>query len=634
MKITDSTVSELAFIFKLLPLLQEVETIDRLYRFLLAIVTSGPSVGYERAMLFVPDPEGGVIRGRYGAQRTRSLGELGLDSRGRSEPGSFDEMARSVFRSFENIEADDLTVKTRAYSVPTSWHRSAIVKAFRTTYPVLAERNLSEFATDTFFEFFGVTSYLAVPIEFDHRVMAVLAVDRSGDGPHGSSDEVSVLCSIVHQTAGVAHRILETTSDRRKARILTKTLDSLNQTATAAEFEESLRAVLGMMCRAVEGSVCALKDCSTQKTIYVESPGRTDGKVDAGQLARAMDGILDSVSGLMEPAAGTGSDPRIAEECRDHVAFYFGCPLVAGREGVGALAVCAEKSDTPAKNGDLQRSDRYFIELCAGVIASAIQIRRKLERIGRLEGFIQEIGSNLVRERERARIGDRSIEYHSQLDESLKRLRELLTGEDATQRLAEISEAVEAIQQYSGNYWDSVLTEKTSYAMADLFRLVERAVERWKPEATKMGIQVATRIPASGPQLLLDSENIDDALEKILDTTLSCLGRGDKVLVECSLSGGRAVVCIADSGMGLPGDVVSRLFMPFVDAGEQNQGKRALSLAGDVLQKHSAEILVKSSRSWRTILVLSFPTAAGRDRRKRRSDRRQRRERRAAAGRS
>ena len=174
MNTAPSTVSELAFLLKLLPLFQEVDSVDRLYRLLLAIATSGDAVGYRRAILLGPDEQGGVIRGRYGAERVRPA----RDGAGAPD-GGFNEMARAVFRNYEQLDASDMTVRARSYSVPLGWHRSAIVKALRTRYPVLAERGTSEFATDTFFEFFGVTSYIAIPVEVDGRVTAVLAVDRS-----------------------------------------------------------------------------------------------------------------------------------------------------------------------------------------------------------------------------------------------------------------------------------------------------------------------------------------------------------------------------------------------------------------------------------------------------------------------
>jgi GAF domain-containing protein len=626
MKSAPTTVSELAFIFKLLPLFQEVDTVDRLYRLLLAIVTSGQSVGYTRAILLVPDGEGAVIRGRFGAGR--AMDSARPDSAAASSPeGGFEEMARSVFKSFENVDASDLTVKARAYAVPFGWHRSAIVKAYRTTYPVLAERGLSEFATDTFFDFFGVTSYIAVPVEFDRRVLAVLAVDRSARLTDGSAEEISVLYSIVQQTAAAAHRLLESSNDRRKARIMAKLHDSLHASASPSEFEESLRVSLSMICRAVDASACVLRDGHTRKSIRVESPDRA-GETAPEAETRAIEDLLDLVSGRIEPAGGDGSDPRLPEDARDRVAFFQAYPIVADNEPLGAIAVYTVKDDPRARLDGFQPGEKAFVELCTRGIGSAIRNRRALQRIGRLENFIEEMGSNLVRERERSRIGDKSIEFHGHIDEALDRLRKILSGDDASALLAEIGDVVESMGRHSAAYWDEVLSDTTSYSMTDLYDLVRRAVEVRRPTAEKKGIQIATRIPGRGPELLLDRESVSDAIERLLATTLSTLGKGDKMLVECSQSFGRAVVCIADNGHGLPGDVISRLFMPFDDAGERDKETRSLSLAGNVLRRHSAAITVKSSRSWRTILGLSFPMAAGRDRRKKRAERRRRGERR------
>jgi signal transduction histidine kinase len=238
------------------------------------------------------------------------------------------------------------------------------------------------------------------------------------------------------------------------------------------------------------------------------------------------------------------------------------------------------------------------------------------------------MGSNLVREKERSRIGEKSIEFHGRLGEALDRLRGILSADSPQSALGEINEVVESMSRLTAAYWDEVLTDTSSYAMTDLFDLVRRAVETRRDVAAKMGIDLATRIPARGPALLLDREGVSDAIDKLLATTLANLGRGDKMLVECTHTDARAVVCIADNGHGLPGDVISRLFTPFLDAGDRRGEKRSLSLAGDVLRRHSAAVTVKSSKTWRTILSLAFPVAASRDRRKPKSERRRRGERR------
>lgn len=616
-----TTLSELAFIFKLLPLLQEVETIDRLYRLMLAIVTCGRDFGYERAMLFVPDEDDGALKGRYGVERSTSA----------DIAPSFDEMARSVFRSFEHVDGTDLTVKARSYSVPMSWHRSALVKAARTTYPVLAERNLSEFATDTLFDFFGITSYMAVPLQIGRKPAAVLAVDRSAINKPGSVDEISVLYSLVQQTALAAERLMESSATRRKNRILAKLHESLNRASKPSEFEEGLKGILAMMGHTVGASFCILKDYAAQKTHLVGTSRSRDEKSgdDSSAVAAGFEPVLDLCAGTQEAVSGDGSHKRLEGPAAGGIAFFHACPLCVGREVFGALGVYVLSGDNPDKLEDFRPGDKTFLDLCGRGIASAVEGARKRDRIRRAEEFVQEMSSNLVRERERSRIADRGIHLNSKIRDDLDELHRIMTSEKtAATRLLKMTEGIKQMRRYSAEFETDVLDEKSRYVMADPYRIVRKAVRAWEQVAFRKGIGVTVRIPSRGPSLLLDAERIEAAIAGILRATSAYLMEGDKALVECSKTDDKVLVCVADNGAGLPGDTISRLFMPFESAGPESEDKRALSVAGDVLQKHAAEITIKSSYSWKTILILGFPLAGSRDRRKARRERRSRKDRR------
>jgi hypothetical protein len=58
-----------------------------------------------------------------------------------------------------------------------------------------------------------------------------------------------------------------------------------------------------------------------------------------------------------------------------------------------------------------------------------------------------------------------------------------------------------------------------------------------------------------------------------------------------------------------------------------------MSLAGDIFHHHAGEIMIKSSTSWKTILVVSFPMVSNKDRRQSAPDRRNRGDRRSPSGR-
>jgi hypothetical protein len=91
MKESKHGVSELAFLFKLLPLMQELETVDKIYRLLLAIATTGDAIGYRRGMLFVVDERDDVIRGRFGVEQPAPGPAQARVKR------SFEDRARGVF---------------------------------------------------------------------------------------------------------------------------------------------------------------------------------------------------------------------------------------------------------------------------------------------------------------------------------------------------------------------------------------------------------------------------------------------------------------------------------------------------------------------------------------------------------
>jgi signal transduction histidine kinase len=143
-------------------------------------------------------------------------------------------------------------------------------------------------------------------------------------------------------------------------------------------------------------------------------------------------------------------------------------------------------------------------------------------------------------------------------------------------------------------------------------------------------VELTLRIPERGPSLLMNRERITTAMQSILDSVGGSVTKGDRVLVECTASGEKAVVLVADTGDGLPGDLLSRLFMPFGRVEEGDDRRSAMSLAGDIIHRHGGEISVKSSPSWRTILVISFPVAPNSDRRRGGKDRRRRSDRRGA----
>lgn len=625
MKENEHAVSELAFLFKLLPVMQELETVDEIYRLLMAIVTTGHAVGYPRAMLFVINEREATIGGRYGVVQ---------ETAGRRAAVSFEDRARDVFSIFENVESSDLTVQVRSFSVPLAWHRSALVKAARTAYPVLAEREISDFSSDPFFSFFESNSYIAVPIRVNGRVAAVLAADRGVKREVGSVEDISVLYSLAQQASAAAQNIIDLSEHRRKSRIVRKLQMTLTAANTREKLEEALRLGLIMVSRAVGSSGCMLKDLTKQKTIHIKTvheytPDITDDDI---AIAESFDAILDIATTSSEPIVADKDHPALNATAAKRLAHFCALPLIAGDSVAGSMAVYKETDDEAPAPPGYSEEDISFVGLCAWIVAAKLETVQLEHRIERSEELLLEVSSNLARERERSRLAERAIDFHAQMTDDLKSLSTLLASKlPLSKRVPQATELVKEMRRSTKDHVKEIYAKKTHYELVDLFEVTRRVVQDWSSVLRGDGVDITARVPASGPMLLMDRSKVSLALENILRATASCLKKGDKMLVECTASDDRVLVCFADNSEGLPGDAVSRLVMPFAEVEGVDESKQSLSLAGEIIQKHSGEILIKSSMSWKTILVLSFPKGANRDRRRTRRDRRRRHERRTIA---
>ncbi|HEU4366482.1 MAG TPA: hypothetical protein VFT13_13575, partial [Candidatus Krumholzibacteria bacterium] len=334
-----------------------------------------------------------------------------------------------------------------------------------------------------------------------------------------------------------------------------------------------------------------------------------------------------------KPIRGDSGHALLSDAAARAVNHFLALPLAAGGECLGAVVVYSETRFVSEDTGEFSARDRLFLELCAGMLAERLDSLYKAEKLRRSERMLEEVQSHLVRERAGARIGTRAHERHDALVEGLRELREAVGGRQPFEkRVARAREVLGALENETALFLDEVAAMKSSLQLVDLFALVHEVTEEWAPAVRASGVELTVRIPARGPVLLMDRGSIALALRNILGVLAPNVGKGDRVLIECSATEGRAVILVADTAGKLDGTLLSRLFMPFASSAMTEDPQSALSAAGDILQRHAGEITVKSSPSWKTILALSFPVAANTDRRHERDDRRRRRSERRRVG--
>jgi signal transduction histidine kinase len=323
----------------------------------------------------------------------------------------------------------------------------------------------------------------------------------------------------------------------------------------------------------------------------------------------------------MKPVRGDSTHAMLSDLAAQRIRHFLVLPLVAGGECLGAVAFYVESAAETSAT-EFPARDRLFLELCAGMLGERLDSLYRADIVRRSDRMLEEARSNWMREKVTSRAGLRAQEQVDALLSEIGQIREAVKSRAPFERRIEKTrEVVARIDADAEAFRAEMAAMGSSLERVDLFALARSVFDTWAGSVREKGVEVTVRIGERSPMLLMHRASIRAALENILNVLGAHVDKGDRVLLEASHGEDRVVLLIADTAGKLDGTLLSRLFMPFVTSSE-DPDPGAMSVAGDILQRHAGEITVKSSPSWKTILVISFPVASNRDRRETRKERR------------
>ena len=606
---THLTVAELSSLLRMMQVIPDADNVGRIHQMLLAFCTAWRTIGVRRAFLLQVDERARMLRGHLAAERAPGDDES-------PETTTFETLARRVVECTQRIDTSDLTLRARTFTVSLDWPSSGAAKAATSGIPVLAEQRLSEFTNDPFFENFGTAAYVAIPLRLHGRVNAVLLADNADSERRVGVEDISLVYSMSQQASTAMERLLESADNARKFRVLRKLQDALASAEDTKRFGDSLSLLLSMAARAVGGTGALIKDPLRKKMTHVKTVEDVDATDSATDIAitECFDDIMDRAAGTMQPVRGDSGHALLNDAAAASVRHFIALPLLAGGDCLGAMAVYVEEH--PGVR-EFSARDRLFFELCAGMIAERLDSLYQAEQVRRTQRMFDEVQSNWLRERAETRQRQSVEEHHDAVVSQVREVSRTLAGSESVgMRLASAQELLGRIEADARAYEDERTAERQSLTLVDFFALVRAVAEEWAEPVRAMGVEVKLRVPERGPVLLMHREAIAGALTSVLDILARHVSKGDKALIECSAAAEKAVVLFADTAGTADGSLLSRLFMPLAGMGD-DEAKQSASLAGDIIQRHGGEITVRSSSSWKTILAISFPSAANSERRAR-----------------
>jgi CheY-like chemotaxis protein len=146
--------------------------------------------------------------------------------------------------------------------------------------------------------------------------------------------------------------------------------------------------------------------------------------------------------------------------------------------------------------------------------------------------------------------------------------------------------------------------------------VVFRAIEMASPLVEQRGHRLVVKVPEAGLRIDADETRLAQVLGNILNNAARYTPEGGRIRVTASRDDGHVVLRVADSGIGMRPEVLSRVFDLFVQEGRGRDGSReglgiGLSIAKGLVELHGGTISALSEGEGRgSEFVIRLPLAA------------------------
>lgn len=125
-------------------------------------------------------------------------------------------------------------------------------------------------------------------------------------------------------------------------------------------------------------------------------------------------------------------------------------------------------------------------------------------------------------------------------------------------------------------------------------KLVASVISLVEKRAEQENVVISSKLAGQLPDLLIDSEQIRQALLNIVLNAIQSINEGGNIEVETGEKEGYLFISVIDSGCGIPDEDIARLFDPFFTTKDEGTGL-GLSITFQIIKAHNGEVEVKRS---------------------------------------
>ena len=182
-------------------------------------------------------------------------------------------------------------------------------------------------------------------------------------------------------------------------------------------------------------------------------------------------------------------------------------------------------------------------------------------------------------------------------------------GREYLERVEKIKGEVQRLNRILNDFLRYTKLPKPELSLIDLRPVVEEVLDFIEPESKRMGIDLVRDL-SPVPKVTADPSQVKQALLNLILNAHEAMPEGGKLTVSLKPDGEFVRVEVTDSGMGMPEEILDKVFKPFFSTKKDGTGL-GLTLVKRIMEEHDGKIEIDSRQGQGTTVSLLFPISAG-----------------------
>jgi two-component system NtrC family sensor kinase len=147
--------------------------------------------------------------------------------------------------------------------------------------------------------------------------------------------------------------------------------------------------------------------------------------------------------------------------------------------------------------------------------------------------------------------------------------------------------------------------------LCDANEVVDKSIDLISHQATLQSVRIDRKFKPDLPKIMIDVGQVQQVLINILLNAIEAMPQGGTLTVSTGMDDRMVALRFADTGSGIPEDVLPKIFDPFFTTKEQGRGTGlGLSVSFGIIERHRGKLEVKSKVGKGTTFTVKLPLKA------------------------